>query len=175
MDIIELKDGSKKVEVTGNIVELGDVVDGAGWQRRDATLMDSSGTIKLVLWDEQTQKVSVSDVVQIENGYVKAYQGELQLSTGKWGKLSILESKPLEVQAPAKSLQTAVMLPKLPKDTMIHVSYGEKVPNPNKEYHMIQSHITIDVPVELKADAQLVALDFVQNVLAKRLKELEQQ
>ncbi|MBA7580994.1 hypothetical protein ES708_22893 [subsurface metagenome] len=65
------------------------------------------------------------------------------------------------------------MIPKLPEGTMIHVSYGEKVPNPNKDYHMIQSHITIDVPVELKDDAQLVAVDYVTSKIAERLKELE--
>ena len=72
-----------------------------------------------------------------------------------------------------KSLKPSVMLPKLPEGTMIHVSYGEKTPNPHRDFHMIQSHITIDVPVGLKADAQLIALDFVQGELAKRLKELE--
>ena len=101
-----------------------------------------------------------------------AYWTIPQRKTYKKGDKSRSYNKPV---VRAKTPEPSVMLPKLPADTIIHVSYGEKRPNPKKDYHMIQSHITIDVPVGLKADAQLVALDFVQTELAKRLKELEQQ
>ena len=102
MKIIELQDGSKKVDVQGTIIELGEIVDGAGWTRRDAMLEDSSGHIKLVLWDKQTREVSLNDSVKIENGYVKDYQGTLQLSSGKYGELTVLGSAP---KAMPKSLE----------------------------------------------------------------------
>ena len=97
MKIVELQDGTKKVEVTGQIIELGQTVDGAGWTRADATLKDDTGSIKLVLWDKDTLEVSKGDVISIENGYVKAYQGTLQLSRGKYGTLKVLKFAPKDL------------------------------------------------------------------------------
>ena len=71
-----------------------------------------------------------------------------------------------------KTPQPSKMIPSLPKDTMVHISYGEKLPNPSVEYGMIQSHITIDVPLERLADAQIYAVDFVVTELEKRMQDL---
>ncbi len=49
---------------------------------------DSSGEIKLSLWNDQIDQVKVGDTVVLENGWAKEYQGELQVSTGKFGKLT---------------------------------------------------------------------------------------
>lgn len=51
---------------------------------------DSSGQIKLTLWNEQVEKVKAGDTVKITNGYVSEYKGELQLSTGKFGELEVV-------------------------------------------------------------------------------------
>jgi replication factor A1 len=56
---------------------------------------DSSGDIKLTLWNEQADQFNNGDKVQITNGYVSEYKGELQLSTGKYGKI-----EPLDGDAP---------------------------------------------------------------------------
>jgi len=37
--------------------------------------------------------ISVGDVVQIENGRVKPFRGELQVSVGRSGKLQVVESQ----------------------------------------------------------------------------------
>ena len=95
MKINELRDSRKSVSVEGQIILLGQTVDGAGWTRADATLKDESGTITLILWDKDNLEVSKGDVISIENGYVKNYQGTLQLSRGKYGKLTVLKSSPL--------------------------------------------------------------------------------
>jgi len=55
-----------------------------------ATISDSTGCIKLPLWNAQIDMVSVGDTVQIDNGRVKAYRGELQVSVGKNGRLSVI-------------------------------------------------------------------------------------
>ena len=54
----------------------------------DATIKDDSGSIKLSLWGDQINKVDVGDKVKIENGYTKAFRGEVQLNIGRYGKLS---------------------------------------------------------------------------------------
>jgi replication factor A1 len=58
----------------------------------NATAKDETGTIKLTLWNEDVDKVSIGDKVHIINGYVNEWQGEPQLTTGKFGQLEIVES-----------------------------------------------------------------------------------
>lgn len=52
---------------------------------------DESGIVGLVLWDEQTKQVRVGDVIRITNGWAKEREGELVISTGKYGKLEVLD------------------------------------------------------------------------------------
>tara|TARA_Y100000310_G_scaffold334097_1_gene413027 strand:+ start:7176 stop:7472 length:297 start_codon:yes stop_codon:yes gene_type:complete len=54
---------------------------------------DDTGEIKITLWNEQCNDVNEGDKIKIENGWVSEYQGEKQLSTGKFGKLSKLEKE----------------------------------------------------------------------------------
>ena len=55
-----------------------------------ATISDSTGSIKLPLWNAQIDMVSVGDMVQIDNGRVRAFRGELQVSVGKNGRLNVI-------------------------------------------------------------------------------------
>lgn len=96
MKISELVGGMKRVEVTAKIVNVspprqvksrfGD----ATYNVADATLQDSSGAIKLSLWDEAVDSVKVGDIVQIENAYTTVFKGEVQLNVGKFGKLATI-------------------------------------------------------------------------------------
>jgi replication factor A1 len=52
---------------------------------------DDTGKIKITLWNEEIDKVNVEAKVKITNGYVKEWNGELQLSAGKYGSLEIVE------------------------------------------------------------------------------------
>lgn len=53
-----------------------------------ATISDGTGSMKLALWNAQIDRVSIGDTVQIENGRVRTFRGELQVSVGRNGKLS---------------------------------------------------------------------------------------
>jgi replication factor A1 len=57
-----------------------------------ASIGDETGTIKLCLWNGQIEGVSAGDIVQIENAQVSSFRGESQLSLGKKGTLSNLET-----------------------------------------------------------------------------------
>ncbi|MFH1053907.1 MAG: OB-fold nucleic acid binding domain-containing protein [Candidatus Woesearchaeota archaeon] len=57
----------------------------------NAVIKDDTGEMKLTLWNEQIDKVKVGDKLQIKNGYVNEWQGEKQLTTGKFGTLEIAE------------------------------------------------------------------------------------
>ena len=92
MEINELRDGQVKVNVLGMITETHEprtVNLRAGGEARvaDFQLMDASGQIKLVLWDEQADDIKKGDRLKILNGYVTSFRGELALSVGRYGKL----------------------------------------------------------------------------------------
>lgn len=53
----------------------------------NALIADETGTIKLCLWNEQIDAVSIGDTVQIENASTSTFRGEKQLRIGKKGLL----------------------------------------------------------------------------------------
>jgi replication factor A1 len=95
--LTDLIDGMNRVVVEGTIVEKGYARQVRGRRGRgptlvaNATLEDDSGSIVLVLWNEQIRNVSEGDKVRIENGYVSSYQDIRQLNVGRGGKLIFLE------------------------------------------------------------------------------------
>jgi len=58
----------------------------------NATLIDETGTIKLTLWNNRTNMLSINNIVEIENANVAAYRGELQLRMGRNSKLEVIEN-----------------------------------------------------------------------------------
>ncbi|MCL2358400.1 MAG: DNA-binding protein [Nitrososphaerota archaeon] len=95
VDIKDLVDGMKRVDVEGKIVEKGDPREVKSrfkdetYRIVDAVLADESGSIKLTLWNEQIEQVNVGDNIKVENGYVTSFKGETQLNVGKFGKLTV--------------------------------------------------------------------------------------
>ncbi len=57
----------------------------------NCTTSDETGRIKVTLWNEQVDMINPGDTIKITNGYVSEWQGELQLSTGKFGQLDVVE------------------------------------------------------------------------------------
>ena len=97
MPIKDLKPRQGNVEVEAVIVDKGEIREfnkfGKAGRVCNAKIKDSTGTIALTLWNEQIEQVHLGDKIKITNGYVNEWQGEMQLTTGKFGKLEILESK----------------------------------------------------------------------------------
>ncbi len=94
MQIKDLQPRQGKVELTATVIEKGDARDIAtanfSGKVCNAKLKDETGTIKLSLWNDQVVQVDVGDIIKVSNGYVSEYQGEMQLSTGKFGKLEVV-------------------------------------------------------------------------------------
>jgi len=59
----------------------------------NAVVKDESGEIKLTLWNDDIDKVNAGDKLHIVNGYVNEWQGELQLTTGKFGALEVVKEE----------------------------------------------------------------------------------
>lgn len=95
MEIKDIQSGQGKIDIVVEIVSLeepkefnkfgrtGKLVKGKG--------KDSSGEIAMTFWNEQCDLVKEGDKVHIINGWCSEYQGEKQLSTGKFGRLEIVK------------------------------------------------------------------------------------
>lgn len=57
-----------------------------------ATLKDDSGEIKMTLWNKDVDEVKAGDKVKLTSCFVKEFQGEKQLTTGKLGKIEVLKN-----------------------------------------------------------------------------------
>ena len=94
MKISELKAGTGSVNVEGSVddIEATREINKYGRVLRvaNATLQDDSGSITLVLWNDQIEQVKKGDKVKIENGYVNEWQNKPQLTLGKFGRMTIL-------------------------------------------------------------------------------------
>ena len=96
MKISDLRQGMRRVDVEAKVLEVSEPREvqsrytGQRFKVAEATISDGTGTIKLVLWNEQIDLVNTDDIVRIENGYVKTFRGEIQLNVGRYGKLTVL-------------------------------------------------------------------------------------
>ena len=108
MKIKELQARQGKADITAEVVEVGESRSfskfGKEGKVANAVIKDDSGKIKLSLWNEQIDQVKPGDTVEIKNGYVSEWQGELQLTTGKFGSLNVVSAggSGSAAQAPAK-------------------------------------------------------------------------
>jgi len=95
MEIKDLQARQGNVEIVATVKEISEPREfekfGKTGKVANAIIEDVSGKIKLSLWNEQVDKVNVGDKVHIMNGYVSEWQGELQLTTGKFGQLEIIK------------------------------------------------------------------------------------
>ena len=95
MNIKDLRNGMKRVNVEAKVVEKGNPREVMSrfkdetYRVADAVVADETGSIKLTLWNEQIDQVNVNDKIKVENGYVTSFKGEIQLNVGRYGKLTV--------------------------------------------------------------------------------------
>lgn len=94
MAIKDLQVRQGQVDLIAEIIEKGDVREFEKFGRKgrvcNAKIKDATGEMSLTLWNEQIEQVNVGDKIHIINGWVSEWQGEKQLSTGKFGQLEIV-------------------------------------------------------------------------------------
>ena len=94
MEIKDLEPRQSGVEVVATIKSIDEPREfekfGNPGKVANATIEDESGSMKLTLWNDQIGQVKVGDKIHITNGYVNEWQGESQLTTGKFGKLEVV-------------------------------------------------------------------------------------
>ncbi len=94
MQVKDLKPRQGNVNIELEVVEIGETREfqkfGNTGRVANAIAKDSTGKIKVSLWNDDVDKVNVGDRIKITNGYVSEFQGEKQLSAGRLGKLEVI-------------------------------------------------------------------------------------
>ena len=88
LQVRDLRAGMKEVNLKAKVLEIARPTlvftrFGNYASVANALIADETGTIKLCLWNEQINSISVGDTVQIENARVSMFRGERQLRIGK--------------------------------------------------------------------------------------------
>lgn len=90
-NVSELNTGQGNVDVEGTVTEVGEKRTFNKFGKEltvvNAMLKDDSGSIKLSLWNEDAERFKEGDKIKIVNGYVTEFQGEKQLTSGKFGRI----------------------------------------------------------------------------------------
>ncbi len=94
MKLIDLKAGQGKVDVEVVVKSMNPPRTfnkyGKDMKVANAIISDDSGEMTLSLWNDDADKVKVGDKVKVTNGYVSEFNGQKQLSSGKFGKLEVV-------------------------------------------------------------------------------------
>ena len=94
MKIEELQSKQGKVDVEVEVISKDEPREFEKFGNKgkvcNAMVKDDSGEIKLTLWNDDVDKVNVGDKVKVTNGYVNEFQGEKQLTSGRFGKIEVL-------------------------------------------------------------------------------------
>jgi len=103
MNIADLKDHSKVPELVAQVASLGPIqtvqskTDPPDVQVQDGVLEDATGQVLLSVWEAHIGKFQVGDIVLLQNGWCRTityadhpHRGDLQVSTGRYGKIVIV-------------------------------------------------------------------------------------
>ncbi len=94
MQIKDLKPKQGNVDIIVDVVDVGIPREfekfGKPGKVATAIAKDETGDIKLTLWNEDIDKVKAGDKIHLMNGYVNEWQGEMQLTTGRLGKIEVV-------------------------------------------------------------------------------------
>jgi len=51
---------------------------------------DDKNTVTLTLWNEDIERVRMGDKLEVQNGYVTTFRGQMQLNIGLYGRLKVV-------------------------------------------------------------------------------------
>jgi len=94
----ELNPSSRAVNVLAKVLSKSEVRnvaagrDGEPHKVSDALVGDETGCVYLTLWDDNIEKVKDGDTVNIKNGYINLFRGNMRLNVGRYGTLEISET-----------------------------------------------------------------------------------
>ena len=92
--IEELKPNMKSVTISFKVIEIGEVRetisrrDNTAHNVVDVVVGDSTGIIRMPLWDDAIEMVEEGKTYVLTNGYTTLFRRNLQLSVGRYGSLA---------------------------------------------------------------------------------------
>ena len=103
---LQAKQGNVNIEL--DVVEVAQAREfqkfGKAGRVATASAKDESGaSINLTLWNDDVDKVKAGDKIKLTNGYVNEWQGEIQLTTGRLGKMEIISSLNVDLNKQSES------------------------------------------------------------------------
>ena len=96
LKINELRLGMSKINLTAKVVDVSeprDVRTKLGYRTRvaTATIEDDTGKIPLTLWGRQIDEIGEGDTIEISDGFISEFRGELQLNVPRKGKITRID------------------------------------------------------------------------------------
>jgi replication factor A1 len=96
LKITDLTPGQGKIDIEVEVIDISEArtFSKFGREGRVATARvkdESDDEIDLTLWNESIDEISIGDKIKIENGYVSEFQGNSQLTAGKFGTLTVVK------------------------------------------------------------------------------------
>lgn len=113
MKVSELRPGASRVDIKVRVLKLGEEKtlnsrSGGTLRLVEAEVGDTTGTVILNLWQESIGMVNEGDVVDIKNGYVTSFRGEMKLNVGKYGKMTVIDDPTFPSVAQIRSRKTSI-------------------------------------------------------------------
>ncbi|UCE29567.1 MAG: hypothetical protein JSV85_02280 [Candidatus Bathyarchaeota archaeon] len=99
--IEKLTPRSREVNTVAKVVsksEIRNITSSRDYSTRrvqDALVGDETGCVYMTLWDDNIEKVTEDATLQITNGYVNLFRGNMRLNIGRYGSFEILEESPI--------------------------------------------------------------------------------
>ncbi len=101
MEIKDLKPNAGNVDLVLEVVDKEEprTFEKFGKEGRvcNVKAKDASGQVKMTLWNEDVDKVNAGDKIHLQNGWCSEFKGEIQISSGKFGKIEVVEQGNPEV------------------------------------------------------------------------------
>jgi len=97
MKVSDLKANSNVDEIVLKIIEKKEpreITKRFGGTARVCDLVgedEDGNTVQITLWNDEIEKVNVNEVVKIKDGWVKEWNNQLQISTGRSGRIEKVE------------------------------------------------------------------------------------
>jgi len=96
LKINELRLGMGNIKLRAKVVDVTEpreVRTKFGYTTRvaTATIEDDTGKISLTLWGRQIDEIGEGDTIEISDGFVKEFRGELQLNVPRKGEIKRVE------------------------------------------------------------------------------------
>ena len=93
MKVKELKDKAAVPEIVLKITAKDETRDVKGGALKvcNFTGEDETGTVTVALWNNDIELVSIGNTIKITKGWSQVYNNSMQVSSGRFGKLEIVE------------------------------------------------------------------------------------